>query len=96
MGGKRRPRVVAPKRQGFGTSLLKATFTDVRIDYSVEGLTCEIDLLLGHAEPGACKNLTLFATAGAEVWSWHKVGEFPARTDKMTQRSCSRMKWCRT
>jgi hypothetical protein len=29
--------VVAPTRSGFGTSLLKATFTDVRIDYSVEG-----------------------------------------------------------
>ena len=28
------PRVVAPTRRGFGTLLLKATFTDVRIDYS--------------------------------------------------------------
>jgi PAS domain S-box-containing protein len=47
------PRVVAPTRRGFGTSLLKATFTDVRIDYSREGLTCEIDLVLGRAEPGS-------------------------------------------
>jgi PAS domain S-box-containing protein len=47
------PRVVAPTRRGFGTSLLKATFTDVRIDYSGEGLTCEIDLVLGRAEPGS-------------------------------------------
>jgi PAS domain S-box-containing protein len=47
------PRVVAPTRRGFGTSLLKATFTDVRIDYSVEGLTCEIELVLGRAESGA-------------------------------------------
>jgi len=46
------PPVFAPTRRGFGTSLLKATFTDVRIDYSVEGLTCEIDLVLGRAEPG--------------------------------------------
>jgi two-component sensor histidine kinase len=47
------PRVIAPTRRGFGTSLLKATFTDVRIDYSVEGLTCEIDLVLGRSEPTA-------------------------------------------
>jgi PAS domain S-box-containing protein len=47
------PRVVAPTRRGFGTLLLKATFTDVRIDYAVEGLTCEIDLALGPAESGA-------------------------------------------
>ena len=45
------PRVVAPARRGFGISLPKATFTDVRIDYSVEGLTCEIDLVLGRDEP---------------------------------------------
>jgi PAS domain S-box-containing protein len=50
MGG---PRVVAPTRRGFGTSLLKAAFTDVRIDYSVEGLACEIELVLGRAEAGA-------------------------------------------
>ena len=42
------PRVVAPTRRGVGTSLLKATFTDVRIDYLVEGLTREIDLVLGR------------------------------------------------
>ena len=28
------PRAIAPTRHGFGTSLLTATFTDVRIDYS--------------------------------------------------------------
>jgi two-component sensor histidine kinase len=48
--------VVAPAGHGFGTSLLKATFPDVRIDYSVEGLTCEIDVVLGRAEPGASSN----------------------------------------
>jgi hypothetical protein len=47
------PRLVVPTRRGFGTSLLKATFPDVRFDYSVEGLTCEIDLVLGRAELGA-------------------------------------------
>jgi two-component sensor histidine kinase len=43
------PPAVAPTRHGFGTSLLKTIFTDVRIDYSVEGLTCDIDLLLDRA-----------------------------------------------
>jgi len=46
------PSAVAPTRHGFGTSLLKTIFTDVRIDYSVEGLTCEIDLLLDRAQSG--------------------------------------------
>ena len=45
------PPVVAPTRHGFGISLLKATFTDVRVDYVVEGLSCEIDLLVGNTEP---------------------------------------------
>jgi len=43
------PPAVAPTRHGFGTSLLKAIFTDVRIDYSVEGLTCKIGLPLDRA-----------------------------------------------
>jgi hypothetical protein len=47
------PPAVAPTRHGFGTSLLKAIFADVRIDYLDEGLTCEIDLLLGCAQSGA-------------------------------------------
>jgi two-component sensor histidine kinase len=46
------PPVVAPTRRGFGTSLLNATFTDVRIAYLAEGLTCEIDLALNRAQPG--------------------------------------------
>jgi hypothetical protein len=47
------PRVAAPTRRGFRTSLLKAIFTDVRIDYSVEGVTCEIDLPLDRTQSGA-------------------------------------------
>jgi two-component sensor histidine kinase len=39
--------VVVPTRHGFGTMLLKATFPEVRIDYAVEGLSCEIDIPLG-------------------------------------------------
>lgn len=46
------PPVVVPTRHGFGTSLLNTVFTDVRIDYSAEGLTCEIDLLLDRAQSG--------------------------------------------
>ena len=42
------PPVIAPARQGFGTALLKGTFPEVRIDYAVEGLNCEIDIPLGH------------------------------------------------
>ena len=57
------PPTVAPTRRGFGTSLLKAMFAYVRIDYLVEGLTCEIDLLLGdvqksdHDMPGIAVSL---------------------------------------
>jgi two-component sensor histidine kinase len=40
------PRVAAPKRRGFGTQLLKAVYSDVRLEYSVEGLRCEIDVPL--------------------------------------------------
>jgi two-component sensor histidine kinase len=40
------PFVAAPTRSGFGTSLLKAMFSNVRFDYSAEGLTCEIEVLL--------------------------------------------------
>jgi two-component sensor histidine kinase len=40
------PTVAAPTQSGFGTSLLKAMFSNVRFDYSAEGLTCEIEVLL--------------------------------------------------
>jgi two-component sensor histidine kinase len=45
------PPVVAPSRRGFGTTLLKATFGDVRFEYAPEGLMCDIDLPLGTPEP---------------------------------------------
>jgi two-component sensor histidine kinase len=38
------PSVVAPTRQGFGTTLIKGTFPDAWMDYYVEGLNCEIDI----------------------------------------------------
>jgi two-component sensor histidine kinase len=40
------PPVIVPTSQGFGTTLVKATFPDARIDYAVEGLNCEIDVPL--------------------------------------------------
>jgi two-component sensor histidine kinase len=40
------PLVVAPSQHGFGTALIKAIFPDAHIAYAIEGLSCEIDLLL--------------------------------------------------
>jgi len=54
------PPVTAPTRHGFGTSLVKATFKNARFDYAPEGLRCEIDVLLGRADPAA-------AEAGADA-----------------------------
>lgn len=47
------PRVIAPSRHGFGTTLLKAIFADVRFDYALDGVTCEFDMLLDRVETGA-------------------------------------------
>jgi two-component sensor histidine kinase len=47
------PQVAQPTRQGFGTALLKAIFPDVRFDYAVEGLNCEIDVLMKTDDPDA-------------------------------------------
>ena len=46
------PPVAAPTRHGFGTTLLKAVFSDVRFDYPVDGLKCEFRVALGRAAPG--------------------------------------------
>jgi len=45
------PPVVAPMRHGFGTKLLKAVFSEVRLEYPVEGLRCEIDVPLTSPVP---------------------------------------------
>jgi two-component sensor histidine kinase/integral membrane sensor domain MASE1 len=47
------PQVAQPTRQGFGTALLKAIFPDARFDYAVEGLNCEIDVLMKTDDPDA-------------------------------------------
>ena len=51
------PPVVAPTRRGFGTSLLKATFAHVRIDYLTEGLRCGIEVSLSHGKRDMDGNL---------------------------------------
>jgi two-component sensor histidine kinase/integral membrane sensor domain MASE1 len=47
------PQVAQPTRQGFGTALLKAIFPDARLDYAVDGLNCEIDVLMKTDDPDA-------------------------------------------
>ena len=44
------PSVTAPTRRGFGTSLIKATFADVRLDFARAGLACEIAVPLGRTD----------------------------------------------
>jgi two-component sensor histidine kinase/integral membrane sensor domain MASE1 len=55
------PRVAQPTRQGFGTALLKAVFPDVRLDYAIEGLNCEIDVLLKIGEDDAVGNISFLS-----------------------------------
>jgi PAS domain S-box-containing protein len=43
------PPVMAPRRRGFGTLLLKGVFAGARLDYASEGLSCEVDLTLTEA-----------------------------------------------
>jgi two-component sensor histidine kinase len=45
------PPVAAPMRHGFGTKLLKAVFSEVRLEYPVQGLRCEIDVPLTSPVP---------------------------------------------
>ena len=40
------PPVKQPVYEGFGTQLLKAVFSDVRLEFPVEGLRCEIEVRL--------------------------------------------------
>ena len=41
--------MVPPTRRGFGTSLLSATFSDIKLDYLPTGLSCQIRLPSGRA-----------------------------------------------
>jgi two-component sensor histidine kinase len=40
------PPVSPPARQGFGSQLLKGIFSDVRLEYPVKGVTCDIEVHL--------------------------------------------------
>ncbi|MGB8631381.1 MAG: HWE histidine kinase domain-containing protein [Xanthobacteraceae bacterium] len=51
------PPVAEPTRQGFGSSLIKGMFSNVRFDYAPEGLTCEIDVLLQPSAPSAINTI---------------------------------------
>jgi PAS domain S-box-containing protein len=53
------PPVVVPTRHGFGTTLLKAAFPDARIDYAVEGLSCEINIPLDQNQRDQAESHTL-------------------------------------
>ena len=54
------PPVAAPARHGFGTTLLKAVFSDVRFDYAAEGLRCEFRVALGRAASAAATPTALY------------------------------------
>jgi PAS domain S-box-containing protein len=45
------PPVVAPKRQGFGSTLLRATFANARSNFDTNGFSCEIEVPLREASP---------------------------------------------
>ena len=47
------PPVIAPKHRGFGTTLLKAVGAEIGLQFARTGLSCEIDMPLGEAEPGS-------------------------------------------
>ncbi len=45
------PPVAAPKRQGFGSTLLRATFANARSNFHTNGFSCEIEVPLREAAP---------------------------------------------
>jgi PAS domain S-box-containing protein len=45
------PPVVAPKRQGFGSTLLRASFTNVRSNFDTNGFSCEIEVPFREVAP---------------------------------------------
>ena len=44
------PPVIPPTRRGFGSSLLRATFDRIKVDYASEGLSCEIQVPLARVD----------------------------------------------
>jgi two-component system, chemotaxis family, CheB/CheR fusion protein len=51
------PAVVGPKRQGFGTLLLKSIFPEIQLDFGRRGLSCEIDVPLANSKPGTIEQM---------------------------------------
>jgi two-component sensor histidine kinase len=55
------PAVALPKRTGFGTSLLRASLGEGRLEYAIEGLTYEVDiplsLIVPHKRPPSDSSL---------------------------------------
>jgi PAS domain S-box-containing protein len=45
------PPVVAPKRQGFGSALLRATFANARSNFETNGFSCEIEVPFREVVP---------------------------------------------
>jgi PAS domain S-box-containing protein len=45
------PRVIAPTRQGFGTTLLKTIFANAQFEYPAKGLSYEFSVQLERVEP---------------------------------------------
>jgi PAS domain S-box-containing protein len=45
------PPVVAPKRQGFGSTLLRTTFADARSNFDTNGFSCEIEVPFREVAP---------------------------------------------
>jgi two-component sensor histidine kinase len=45
------PPVVPPKRQGFGSTLLRASFANARTDFDTNGFSCEIEVPFREAAP---------------------------------------------
>jgi molybdate/tungstate transport system substrate-binding protein len=69
------PPVVAPKRQGFGSTLLRATFADARSNFDTNGFNCEIELpfreaasiAVSEAQTAEQTVLTIFAAGTLAV-----------------------------
>jgi hypothetical protein len=49
--------VMEPTRQGFGTSLIKGMFSNVRFDFAPDGFSCDIDVLLQPSAPTAISTI---------------------------------------
>jgi two-component sensor histidine kinase len=63
------PPVVAPKRQGFGSTLLRATFADARSNFDMNGFSCAIEVPIREVAPS--RRTPEVETGGNEALPWH-------------------------